>query len=121
MQFVNPLPGMHRFKSQLLYYQSNFLFMCLGKQLKMVQVLESLPPMWEIQIEFQAPISAWPNLACRVHLGNASVDRRSISPSLSLSLSNRYILKKKKKVEAQGFGLDSESDGEPLGVLIGSV
>lgn len=42
----------------------------------MVQVIGSLLPIWETQIEAPAPGLSWPNLGCWEHLGSEAADGR---------------------------------------------
>lgn len=43
------------FQSWFLCFPSTFSLMCLGRQHRLVQIFEALPPSWEAWVELQAP------------------------------------------------------------------
>lgn len=90
------------FTAQLL----SLLLMCLERQQKMAQLLESLPLIWETYMKFLALLaSLWCKIGCCNHLESESQTELSLSlpPSLSLCLSNRFFKTRKKKEKENAY------------------
>lgn len=53
------IPSVCRFESLLLHFPISSLLPVIGKQQMMTEVFGPLPPMWDIQMEFQASCCSW--------------------------------------------------------------
>lgn len=83
-----------RFESQLHYFQSNILLMCLGREQIMAQMLGFLPPLWETQVSSSLLSSLWPRRGCSTDIRSLKQGMGDLCSShvLSLLLSLNLLL-----------------------------